>query len=152
MAFVLQRLADALAQGHAIHGIIAGCGGASDGRGSSLFSPTSGGQTLAYSRAYRQAGPRVPDYVECHGTGTEVGDRTEMTSLGRFFVDVPLRVGSVKALIGHTKGAAGAAGAAGLLKAVLAMRHRQIPPSPYFAEPRQPLGSIRDLVQSRVTD
>jgi len=131
VVFVLQRLSDAWKENRPIYGIISGAGASSDGHSSSLFSPTVAGQMLAYERAYQQAGTQTPDYVECHGTGTQVGDTTELSSLSRFFPDTALSIGSVKALIGHTKGAAGAAG---LLKSVLMITHRIIPPSPYFSD------------------
>ncbi len=137
--FVLQRLQDALVQRRRIYGIVSACGAASDGRSASLFAPTAAGQKLAFQRAYQQAGPKSPDYIECHGTGTQLGDATELSSLSEFFPQTPLYIGSVKALIGHTKGAAGAAG---LLKAVLAMQHRMIPPSPYFFKPLKALQNI----------
>jgi len=140
VVFTLQRLGDALAQNKTIYGVIKGCGTASDGRNSSLFSPSVPGQLLAFQRAYSQAGNTAPDYIECHGTGTRIGDNTELTSLQRFFAKSEITIGSSKAYIGHTKGAAGAAG---LLKCVLAMQHRQIPPSHYFEELPKPSQNIK---------
>jgi len=131
VVFVLQRLSDALDQRCKIYGLITGTGASSDGRSSSLFSPTVAGQQRAFSQAYLQAGDKIPDYIECHGTGTRVGDSTELTSISGFFKNHKITIGSIKAQIGHTKGAAGAAG---LLKSVMAMQYRTIPPSPYFSE------------------
>lgn len=133
VVFALQRLDDALLQKNTIYGVIKACAGASDGRSSSLFSPSIPGQILAYQRAYRVAGNNPPDYIECHGTGTAIGDSTELNSLNLFFnksQHQPICIGSGKAFIGHTKGAAGAAG---LLKCVLSMRERQLPGSSYFS-------------------
>ena len=127
--FALQRLEDAIGDGHHIWGVIRAVGSSSDGRGTSLFEPSANGQSLAYSRAYARLENNRVDYVEAHGTGTPVGDNIELRSLNAFFGDIVTPIGSAKALVGHTRGAAGAVG---LLKALLLMRHRIIPPSPYF--------------------
>jgi len=127
--FVLQRLADALKDKNKIYGVIRSIGSSSDGRSSSLFSPSQGGQVLAFKRAYRSLDKNSVSYIEGHGTGTKVGDSTELASLSEFFVGQRLPVGSVKSLIGHTKGAAGAAG---LLKCVLILQNKVIPPVKYF--------------------
>ncbi len=140
VVFVLQRLADAVTQGRDILGVITGCGAASDGQSASLFSPSQKGQVLAFERAYEQAGSKRPDYIECHGTGTQVGDAVELASLRSYFGSEPVTVGSVKALIGHTKGASGGAG---LLKALLCIKQRTIPPSAYFRQPLNPDGNTR---------
>lgn len=91
------------------------------------------GYRLALDRAYRRAGfgiDTVPVF-EGHGTGTAVGDATELRALGAARRDAdpaarPAAISSVKALIGHTKAAAGVAG---LIKATLAVRHRVVPPT-----------------------
>lgn len=127
--FVLQRLEDALRDGNEIYGVIRSGGQSSDGRSSSLFSPSVKGQVLALERAYEGLDKGGVDYIECHGTGTKLGDATELKSLNSFFGSGRIPVGSVKALIGHTKGAAGACG---LLKCVLSMRYGKIPPSRYL--------------------
>ncbi|HNV71457.1 MAG TPA: beta-ketoacyl synthase N-terminal-like domain-containing protein, partial [Candidatus Ozemobacteraceae bacterium] len=128
----LERLEDALRLNHPIHGILKACGASSDGRSSSLFAPTIAGQKRAYAQAY--AGLDLDDlvYLECHGTGTRIGDETELRSVNEFFRRPQLPIGSAKALIGHTKGAAGAVG---VLKCLLSLQHRVIPPSRYFREP-----------------
>lgn len=129
--FVLQREEDARAAGHPIRGVIAGCGAASDGGTTSLFAPYAEGQLRAYETAYRNVDRNDVVFVECHATGTRIGDETELRSLDRFF-ERALPVGSVKSLVGHTKGAAGAVS---LLKCLLSLEHRVIPPSPYFEQP-----------------
>lgn len=129
--FVLQRLADAKKQGNKIHGIIKSSEGSSDGESGSLFQPTVGGQLIAYERAYKDLGTRRVDFIEGHGTGTQIGDETEMNSLGEFFGEFRIPVGSAKAITGHTKGAAGGVS---LLKCLLAMKYKEIPPSPYITE------------------
>ena len=128
---VLERLGDALRLGHAVHGVLKGCGASSDGRSSSLFAPTTEGQLRAYRQAYGDLDPETVDYVECHATGTTVGDETELRSVIRFFGDRRLPIGSVKAQLGHTKGAAGAVS---LLKCLLSIEHRTLPPAPYFRD------------------
>ena len=131
VCFVLERLSDALRLGHPIHGILKGCGVSSDGHSSSLFALTIDGQLRAYAQAYADLDPYRVDYLECHGTGTPVGDETEMQSLQRYFGNRRFPIGSVKALIGHTKATAGAVS---LLKCLLCLKHRTIPPSSYFQQ------------------
>lgn len=133
--FILQRMEDALADKNKIYGVIKSAGGSSDGRSSSLFSPSLGGQMLAYKRAYDGIDKESVDYIECHGTGTKIGDDMEIRSLNNFFEKRKIPIGSVKSLIGHTKGAAGAAG---LLKCVLMLEKGVIPPSRYIKSPLAP--------------
>ncbi|MGV8124702.1 MAG: beta-ketoacyl synthase N-terminal-like domain-containing protein [Candidatus Xenobiia bacterium LiM19] len=125
VVFVMKRLSDAVTAGDTIHAVVKGVGICSSGRGSSLFQPSITEQIAAYRRAY-QGGP-VPelDFIEAHGTGTYYGDDAELRSIQQFFSGQRIALSSVKSMIGHTKAAAGAAG---LLKSVLMMRHRQIPP------------------------
>ena len=139
---VLMRQADAMAQGRRIYALIRGWGVSSDGSGG-LTRPEVEGQLHAVRRAYRRAGfgiGTVP-LVEGHGTGTAVGDATELAVLGRARreapdVPLPAAVGSVKGNIGHTKAAAGAAG---LLKATLALHHQILPPATGCGEPHAEL-------------
>ena len=127
--FGLQRIEDALRMKHQIFGILKGIGSSSDGRSTSLFAPSVNGQIQAYKQAFKNIpSPRV-DYVECHGTGTDIGDKTELESLSHFFLDYKIPFGSVKALYGHTRGAAGSVG---LLKSLLILKEKVIPGSPYF--------------------
>jgi len=86
-AFVLKRLSDARRDGDRIHAIIRGVGLSNDGRGRHLLAPAAMGQQLAYERAYVEAGLPLGevDYVECHATGTELGDKTELESLRTLF-------------------------------------------------------------------
>jgi acyl transferase domain-containing protein/NAD(P)H-dependent flavin oxidoreductase YrpB (nitropropane dioxygenase family)/NAD(P)-dependent dehydrogenase (short-subunit alcohol dehydrogenase family)/acyl carrier protein len=129
---VLKRLEDAQRDGDRIYSVIEAIGSASDGRSKGLTAPRPEGQQAAIRRAYAQArrSPADVGLVEAHGTGTAVGDRTELTTLSRAFEDagaVPGRctLGSVKALIGHTKCAAGLAG---VIKATLSL-HTGIRPA-----------------------
>ncbi|MCX0241703.1 type I polyketide synthase [Streptomyces drozdowiczii] len=129
---VLMREEDALAGGHRIYATIAGWGISSDGQGG-ITRPEVSGYQLALRRAYEQAGfgiETVPLF-EGHGTGTEVGDATELTSLGEFRARAGAEPGSavitsIKGMIGHTKAAAGVAG---LIKAALALDARMLPPT-----------------------
>ncbi|MFZ4777709.1 MAG: beta-ketoacyl synthase N-terminal-like domain-containing protein, partial [Terrimicrobiaceae bacterium] len=130
--FALERLDDAIRLKHPVFGILRSCGVSSDGRSSSLFAPTIEGQMRAYAQAYAGLNVRDLAYLECHGTGTRIGDETELRSALKFFSRPDLPMGSVKALVGHTKGAAGAVS---LLKCLLSLEHRIIPPSTYYREP-----------------
>ncbi|PRX19390.1 enediyne polyketide synthase [Actinoplanes italicus] len=128
---VLMREDDARRGQHRIYSTIAGWGISSDGRGG-ITRPETRGYHLALNRAYAQAGfgiDTVPLF-EGHGTGTKVGDDNELTALnqnrqaaGRA---APAAISSVKAMIGHTKAAAGIAG---LIKASMALRQEVIPPA-----------------------
>jgi len=137
---VLKRLSSALADGDPIYAVIRGSAVNNDGdSGGLLMTPSRPGQEAVFEEAYRSAGvsPGEVQYVEVHGTGTSVGDPVEMQALGAVIGDGrsdddPCLVGSVKTNIGHTEGAAGVAG---LIKAVLALRHKTIPPSLHLREP-----------------
>ncbi len=128
--FLLKRLDDALAHGDEIAGLIAAVGLAND-VGGSLLAPDSEGQTRAMASAYGQAGwsPAEVDLVECHGTGTPAGDRTELASISAMFGDSPAVIGSVKSNVGHLL--TGAA-AAGFMKVLLALKHGTLPPTANF--------------------
>jgi len=130
---VLMRHGDAVASGRRIYAVIRGWGISSDGSGG-MTRPEVSGQRMALARAYRKAGygPETVGYFEGHGTGTAVGDAAELSTLLGALRDAGQppgprpAVGSVKALIGHTKAAAGIAG---LIKATLAVHHRVVPPT-----------------------
>ncbi|MFJ5226871.1 SDR family NAD(P)-dependent oxidoreductase [Streptomyces sp. NPDC088400] len=151
---VLKPLDRARADGDVVYCEIRGSAVNNDGGGASLTSPSGRAQTEVLRAAYRRAGvtPDHVGYVELHGTGTRVGDPVEAGALGAALsagrsADRPLLVGSVKTNIGHLEGAAGIAG---LVKAVLALAHRQIPPSLNFtrANPDIPLDELRlDVVR-----
>jgi enediyne polyketide synthase len=139
---VLMRLADAEARGLRVYAVVRGWGISSDGRGG-LTRPEQAGQLLAIERAWKRAGLTVDaaDYFEGHGTGTAAGDATELAALSTArrranSARPPAAIGSVKALIGHTKAAAGVAG---FIKTALALRHRVLPPT---AGCRRPHGAF----------
>ena len=153
---VLKRLADAIEHGDTIHGVIHGIGLSNDMRGN-LLAPESRGQIRAMEMAYRSAGwqPSDVDHIECHGTGTRAGDATEIESLVQLWKDTAAdpgvcAIGSVKSMVGHLLTAAGAAG---IIKSLLAMRHRTLPPAINFekAPEDSPLQGSPFKVQTQAT-
>ncbi|MEU8775882.1 type I polyketide synthase [Streptomyces sp. NPDC048606] len=137
---VLKPLEAALADGDRVYGVIRGSAVNNDGTTAGLTVPSATAQEqvlrLAHERAALTADERV-QYVELHGTGTPVGDPIEATALGAALgadrpQGDPLRVGSVKTNIGHLEGAAGIAG---LIKTLLSIHHRELPPSLNFETP-----------------
>ncbi|MEV4218607.1 type I polyketide synthase [Nonomuraea sp. NPDC049725] len=144
---VLKRLADALADGDRVHAVILGGAVNNDGGGEGLTVPSAQAQEEVIRLACAEAGvtPGEVRYVELHGTGTKAGDPVEAAALGAAYGAgraEPLLVGSVKTNIGHLEGAAGIAG---LLKVVLAVKHRELPASLHFRTPPAdiPLDALR---------
>lgn len=136
--FVLKRLDDAVQSGDQILGVIRGIGLSND-IGGNLLAPDSEGQVRAMQEAYLQSGwePSTVDMIECHGTGTPLGDKTELASLkslwdGSEFHNHQCAIGSVKSMIGHLL--TGAA-AASLTKILLALKNQTILPSANLKEP-----------------
>ncbi|WP_234979144.1 MULTISPECIES: type I polyketide synthase [Desulfococcus] len=135
---VFKRLADAQLDGDRIYAVIKGIGTASDGRSSSIYAPRPEGQIKALTTAYREAeiNPETVELIEAHGTGTRVGDEVEFKALREVFTQMEsssgqqrknwCAVGTVKSMIGHTKAAAGAAG---VIKSILALYHKVLPPT-----------------------
>ncbi|HVQ30256.1 MAG TPA: SDR family NAD(P)-dependent oxidoreductase, partial [Vicinamibacteria bacterium] len=137
---VLRRLEDALADGDFIHAVILGSAVNNDGAAKGGYTaPSVTGHARVVSEALGMArvSPRSIGYVEAHGTGTPVGDPIEVEGLTKAFREGTAdrgfcSLGSVKTNLGHLDHAAGVAG---LIKTVLALRHRKIPPSLHFEEP-----------------
>jgi acyl transferase domain-containing protein/acyl carrier protein len=135
---VLKRLADAIANGDSVLAVIAGAAVNHDGRSSGLTAPNGTAQRAVVRAALADAGIAAEDvdYVEAHGTGTRLGDPIEFHALGEVFAsrsrERPVRVGSVKTNIGHLEAAAGIAG---LIKVVLALQHREMPPHLHLDRP-----------------
>ena len=140
---VLKRLSDALAAGDPIRAVIRGSAVNQDGHTSALTVPNGPAQQAVIRAAQAQAGvdARAVGYVEAHGTGTPLGDPIELHALAEAYGRVlprdaaapaPLYVGSVKTNFGHLEGAAGIAG---LIKAVLSLQHRALPPHLHFTQP-----------------
>ncbi len=127
--FALKRLADAERDGDPIHGVIRGIGLANDGRAGGVLSPSSEGQERAVRAAWHRAGiePTEVGFVECHATGTPVGDGVELDTLSRVFAGKKrLAIGSIKGNLGHP---ITAAGGAALLKLLGALEHGEVPPT-----------------------
>lgn len=132
---ILKRLEDAIRDDDTIYGVIHGIGLSNDMRGN-LLAPETAGQIRAMRKAYQQAGwlPSQIDYIECHGAGTPIGDTTELHSLNALWADLDWEkgqcaIGSVKSNIGHLLTAAGAAG---MIKTLMALHHKTLPPSLKF--------------------
>ncbi|MFI7677413.1 type I polyketide synthase [Actinophytocola sp. NPDC049390] len=139
---VLMREEDAIARGLRIYASITGWGMSSDGKGG-ITRPEAAGHRLAISRAYTRAGYGVETvgYFEGHGTGTALGDATELEAIGsarrNSDPQAPAAaISSLKGNIGHTKAAAGVGG---LIKAALAVHHQVIPPGTGHYDPHPKL-------------
>jgi acyl transferase domain-containing protein/acyl carrier protein len=137
---VLKRLADAVADGDTINAVIKGFAVNNDGALKVGYSaPSVNGQADAISMAMAlaDADPSSISYVECHGTGTTLGDPIEIAALTKAFRETTedqgyCAIGSVKTNIGHLDAAAGVTG---LIKTVLSLQHAKIPPSLHFNKP-----------------
>ncbi|KAM0342042.1 hypothetical protein ACHAPU_009770 [Fusarium lateritium] len=140
-AVLLKTLSQALKDGDHIEGLIRSTGVNSDGQSPGITMPFAPAQTALIRKTYARAGldPKKdrPQYFECHGTGTPAGDPVEARAISDAFSggDLssknPLYVGSVKTIIGHLEGGAGIAG---LIKVLLAIKNRVIPPNMLFNE------------------
>lgn len=135
---LLRPLEEALADGDRIYAVIRGTGSNQDGRTSGITVPNPDAQADLIREVTRQSGLTPADigYVEAHGTGTAVGDPLEIAAIGRMLGAVegrvePLRVGSIKASIGHTEAAAGVAS---VIKTALTLYHRTIVPQAWLNE------------------
>ncbi|QHG19985.1 polyketide synthase [Nostoc sp. ATCC 53789] len=137
---ILKRLADAIANGDYIHAVIKGSAINNDGSAKIGYTaPSIDGQAkvIAEALAISRIEPDMVSYVEAHGTGTVLGDPIEIAALTKSFRARTQKknfcaIGSVKTNIGHLDTASGVAG---LIKTVLALKHKQIPPSLHFQEP-----------------
>jgi acyl transferase domain-containing protein len=148
VAVLLKPLERALADRDVVYGVIRGGAVNNDGATDGLTVPSSPAQQDVLRRAYQSAGvdPASVQYVELHGTGTKVGDPVEANALGAVLGRgrpgaAPLLVGSAKTNVGHLEGAAGIVG---LLKVLLSIRHRELPPALNFETPN-PRIPLRDL-------
>ncbi|MFH0995711.1 MAG: SDR family NAD(P)-dependent oxidoreductase [Pseudomonadota bacterium] len=138
-AVLLKPLADALASGDRIYAVIRAIAANQDGRTNGITVPNFEAQKRLVIDACRQAGidPVDVDYIEAHGTGTQVGDPIEAHAIGGALganrpQDRPCIVGSVKTNIGHQEAGSGVAG---LIKAALVLKHGKVPPNLHFNNP-----------------
>src|SRR5574343_1326746 len=137
---LLKPLAQAEADGDRIHAVILASGANADGgRKTGLTIPSSEGQIELMRSVLARAGIRASDvdYLEAHGTGTAIGDPIETSAIGAVYgqgrdTAHPLPIGSVKTNLGHLEPASGMAG---LVKALLVLKHREVPPSIHLDAP-----------------
>jgi acyl transferase domain-containing protein/acyl carrier protein len=152
---LLKPLSRALADGDRIRGTILGTGINSDGRTIGLSLPSREAQTRLLQSVYREAGIGADAlaFLEAHGTGTPAGDPIELAAVGEAISrkrSAALPVGSVKTNLGHLEAGSGMAG---LLKAMLSLEHRLVPPSIHFETPNPniPFGELNLAVVSAPT-
>ncbi|MEU5684058.1 hypothetical protein DEJ48_13470 [Streptomyces venezuelae] len=154
---LLKPLTRALADGDRIHGVLRGSAVNNDGGGDTLTTPSRSAQEDVLRRACAAASvaPEELQYVELHGTGTAVGDPIEAAALAQTVAGAhprnrPLLVGSAKTNVGHLEGAAGITG---LIKVLLSLKARQLPPSLNFrtANPAVPLDDWNLRVQTELS-
>lgn len=131
-AVVLERAADAAANGHRIRAIAVGSAVNQNGRRATLAAPSMAAQAEVIRQALDRSklAPAEISYIEAHAVGTVLGDAIELDALRKVFGPrddaTPLHVGTVKPNLGHTLTAAGMAS---LIKAVLVLEHRRVPPT-----------------------
>lgn len=143
---LLKPLARALAEGDQIYAVIKGSAANQDGNSIGLTAPNPAAQEDVIRQAWQDAGiaPDTISYIEAHGTGTKLGDPIEVRGIERAFRGYTDRkqfcgIGSVKTNLGHLDHAAGLAG---LIKAVLALKHRELPPSLHLRQPNRAIDFI----------
>ncbi|MBF6618108.1 MAG: aminotransferase class III-fold pyridoxal phosphate-dependent enzyme [Candidimonas sp.] len=146
---VLKRLSDALRDGDHVRAIVRGMAVNHDGRASSLTAPNASAQTALIRKALHDARLQPADVqvVECHGTGTPLGDPIEVQALADAYGqdrNAALLLGSVKTNIGHLEAAAGIAG---MIKAILALESGKLAPTLHQHEPNPRIAWDRLPVQ-----
>ncbi|KAI2820032.1 hypothetical protein CBS115989_3941 [Aspergillus niger] len=134
-AVFVKPLAAALRDGNPIRAVIRSVMSNSDGKTSGISHPSTDSQEALIRKAYQAAGitnMAETAFVECHGTGTPTGDPVEVQAVARVFGEAGVYIGSVKPNLGHSEGASGLTS---LIKGVLALEHRIIPPNIKFTAP-----------------
>ena len=133
---VMKRLSDAVRDNDHIYGVIKGSSTNHDGRTNGITAPNAESQKALELEVYKTSGinPGTITYVEAHGTGTKLGDPIEVRALTEAFRQYTNKkqycaIGSVKTNVGH---AAAAAGIFGLIKVLLSIKNRKIPPSLHY--------------------
>ncbi|KAI1375608.1 hypothetical protein F4677DRAFT_112302 [Hypoxylon crocopeplum] len=153
---IIKRLADAVRDRDPIRAVIRGLASNSNGRTGGIASPSAEAQAAAIRQAYLNAGlSNLNDtqYLECHGTGTQAGDPTEVRGAGYAFsvtreADKPLIIGSIKSNVGHSEPAAGISG---LIKTVLSLETGMIPGTPLFINPSPKIDFVGNKVKASRT-
>ncbi|MEC9466694.1 MAG: type I polyketide synthase, partial [Myxococcota bacterium] len=155
---LLKRLSDAQRDGDEILGLIRGSAVNQDGQSNGFTAPNGPAQQAVIRRALEVAklDPQTIDYVECHGTGTALGDPIEVQALAAVYgkdraAQKPVALGSIKSNIGHAESAAGVAG---VIKTILALRHRMIPKTLHAEDlnPHIPWSELPVRVTSAASD
>ncbi|PYI34570.1 ketoacyl-synt-domain-containing protein [Aspergillus indologenus CBS 114.80] len=134
-ALYVKRLADAVRDGDPIRAVIRATATNCDGRTPGITTPGSATQMALVREAYKRAGiTNITDtgFFECHGTGTVAGDTAETSVVADLFRETGVIIGSVKPNMGHSEGASGITS---IIKTVLALEHRTIPPNVFFNSP-----------------
>lgn len=158
IAILLKPLEKAVEDRDNIYAVIKGSAINQDGQSIGIAAPNAEAQEEVIVKAWEDAGinPETITYIEAHGTGTKLGDPIEIEGIQRAFNHYTHRkqfcaIGSVKTQIGHLDNAAGIAG---LVKGALALKHKQLPPIPYFKKPNKIINFEESpvYVNSRLTD
>lgn len=140
---LFKRLSDAQRDGDRILAVIRGSATNQDGRTVNIATPSADAQRAVYRAALDAGGvdPTSIGLVEAHGTGTPVGDPIEYTGLAEVYgTQEPCALGSAKTNFGHTQSASGALG---LMKAVLALQHAEVPPNLHFTALPEQMAAVR---------
>ncbi|MFD5022665.1 SDR family NAD(P)-dependent oxidoreductase [Paenibacillus sp. NPDC058367] len=145
-AILLKPLHQAMLDGDDIYAVIKGSAINQDGSSVGITAPNSAAQEAVILKAWEDArvNPNTITYIEAHGTGTKLGDPVEMNGLERAFRKHTDKkqfcaIGSVKTNIGHLDGAAGMAG---MIKAILSLHYKKLPPSLHFKRPNRSIPFI----------